>query len=309
MAMLPRAPGLVARARGFATVAVRMTAAPVLGPALTEGVGVVESAAEGLKKGDLVFARGLGGTWGDAAAVQVDPGNLTKLPEGTEPLAGATFGAAATAYRLTVGLAPGGAVVHLGAEGPVGQAVAQLCAARGCHALSFVSAEVPDPEEAVDVLKNLGATAAAPAAFAAAPAFRELVKAVGAPSLMLVDASTMDMKCVDAILAAAKGGVAAGRKAVEAADPRDVRDAKTVQYLHSALAAGGKVCTYGGPGLASVGATAVEAAGPDMEAFAEAGLGLTVFAERHTTATLPKALHAANGAVRKHAFRTPLWVA
>ena len=80
--MLPRGLATAARARGLATVAVRMTAAPVLGPALTEGIGVVEAAGGGLEKGDLVFARGLGGTWGDAAAVQVDPGNLTKLPEG-----------------------------------------------------------------------------------------------------------------------------------------------------------------------------------------------------------------------------------
>jgi len=225
-------------ARRLATISVSMRGAPIFGPSLTEGVGEVAEAGSGFAKGDVVFATGVSGAWSaPGAPLAADAACTVKLPPGTSAWQGAHFAAVATATGLLAPVNAGDAVLHLGAEGAVGQLVAQLCAARGAFALSLVGADVPDPEDAVDVLKNLGAHASVPAHFASAPAFRALVAALPAkPKLFLIDASSLDAPAVDALFAAAGKGVAAGRKAVDGADARDVRDVRRPAWLFSGSA-------------------------------------------------------------------------
>ena len=60
-----------------------MRGAPVRGPVLTDGVGVVERGGHGFNAGDLVHARGLRGTWADRAPLEADATRVVKLPPAT----------------------------------------------------------------------------------------------------------------------------------------------------------------------------------------------------------------------------------
>ena len=154
---------LAARAasrRSLATL--RLVSAPIRGPEMAGAAGVVEQAEGDLAKGDLVFAPTLRCAWGDAATVTVDAKALVKVPPSVPPAQAAHLGAAAAAAALLDGAVAGDVVLHLGGEGAVGQVAAQLCAARGVSLVSLVGADVADAEDAVEVLKNLGAVCAAP---------------------------------------------------------------------------------------------------------------------------------------------------
>ena len=134
-----------------------MRGAPVRGQVLTDGVGVVERGGHGFNAGDLVHARGLRGTWADRAPLEADATRVVKLPPATPVArAAASFAAAATAYGLLRDVDAGDVVIHLGAEGAVGQCVAQICGARGAKALGLVSGDVLDPEDAVDAGEGVG---------------------------------------------------------------------------------------------------------------------------------------------------------
>ena len=304
---------LAARAasrRSLATL--RLVSAPIKGPEMAGAAGVVEQAEGDLAKGDLVFAPTLRCAWGDAATVKVDAKALVKVPPSVPPAQAAHLGAAAAAAALLDGAVAGDVVLHLGGEGAVGQVAAQLCAARGVSLVSLVGADVADAEDAVEVLKNLGAVCAAPAAFARTPTFRGVVADLGAPSLLLVDAANIDAPAVNALLDAE--GAAARRGALAAAHAVDVRDAKLLAACAALLAPGAKVVAYDsttGPisGADAFDGGAVDAKAAAAAADAVASHGVAVLSEAHTTATLPRALHVANGAVYKHAFRQPLWLA
>lgn len=298
------------RWRRLATV--RLVGAPIKGSSVTEGVGVVEGGGGAYEKGDLVYASKLSGSWGETGGVlTVDDGSLTKLPGAPSLASAAHLGAAATACSLLGSAVAGDVVVLVGGEGAVGQVAAQVAAARGVKLVSLVSPDVADAEDAVDVLKNLGATVAAPADFAASPTFRSVVADLGTPSLLLVEGSKFDAQSVDGLLAAAAQGTAKGRVAVEAADPVDVRDAKLLQTCAALLSPGAKILCYDATtgGLPALGAETLETTDVSAAAAALADLDLTVLSEAHSTATLPRALHLANGAVYKHAYRQPVWLA
>jgi NADPH:quinone reductase-like Zn-dependent oxidoreductase len=134
--------------------------------------GVVEQAEGDLAKGDLVFAPTLRCAWGDAATVTVDAKALVKVPPSVPHAQAAHLGAAAAAAALLDGAVAGDVVLHLGGEGAVGQVAAQLCAARGVSLVSLVGADVADAEDAVEVLKNLGAACAGAAKESVIPNFK-----------------------------------------------------------------------------------------------------------------------------------------
>ena len=307
------------------TLSVEMRGAAIRGPVLTDGVGVVERGGHGFNAGDLVHARGLRGTWADRAPLEADATRVVKLPPATPVArAAASFAAAATAYGLLRDVDAGDVVIHLGAEGAVGQCVAQICGARGAKALGLVSGDVLDPEDAVDVLKNLGAVAAAPARFARDPACRALVADLleAAPSdtaTLLVDCERIDVAAVNEVLRAAAHGAGAGRAAMASADARDVRDAKLLRTCAALCGAEATVHAHGAaPEQLLVGGARafhldqfLDGASGEMAAVvaAVAKADATVFSEAHSDATLPHALHGLDGTVAKHAYRQPVWLA
>ena len=102
-----RRPAAAARPRGrggrrpLATVPVAMRGAPIRGPALTEGAGVVAEAAGAFSRGDLVFAAGVRGAWGDAEPVACDENRTVKLPAATPLADRPADGSAMRASRCT----------------------------------------------------------------------------------------------------------------------------------------------------------------------------------------------------------------
>lgn len=308
--------------RGMASVSLRMTGAPITGPVLTEGVGYVEASDDKhLAVGDRVFATKLRGAWGgEDERVAADSARCFKVPGDAPTARVANLASAVTAYKLLSGVEAGSVVLHLGGEGPVGQLVAQIGATREVHVVSLVSPHVLDPEAAVDVIKNLGAAAAAPASFATTATFRSVVRGFGDVARVLVDVSGMDVIGANACLLGAAKSTSAGRKAVADAHPADVRDAKVIQTLKALAADGAYLHTYGGRDGDSH-LLAVDARPFDFDKFASGspefqavvdevcGADLVVISEAHATHQLPRALHVANGAVHKHAYRAPLWLA
>lgn len=218
-------------------IALRMVASPV---ASNEGVGIVEAvgsqAAEVFAKEDLAYSAAVGEL---KSLAKIEASRAVKLPAGVPAEVGAFFASACTAYRILATTTAGDVVVHLGGQTAVGQCLAQLAAARGVQLVSLVSADVPAADDAVDLLKNLGAFAAAPAAYALDAAFRKLIRDLGAPRLLVVDVSRSDVAAVNTILDAAKLSYSKAKAALEEAHAYDKLEAKLVYTLTETIAAEG----------------------------------------------------------------------
>ncbi|KAJ8599039.1 hypothetical protein CTAYLR_007688 [Chrysophaeum taylorii] len=304
-------------------VAVRMLASPVTAT-LQEGVGVVEAvgdrAASLFKKDDLAFSPKFSGL---KSVAKVDASRAVKIPTAVPAELGAFFARACTAYRLLASTAPGDVVLHCGAEGAVGQCLAQLAAARDVTLISLVSS-VPYVDEAVDLLKNIGATVAAPAYYSQDGGFRSVVADLGKPSLVILDVSAMDVKAVNTILQAATKPFSIAKAVLEDADAADKRDAHLVATLVETIAAPtAKLVTHDSRPDDSVLLNATpfsidewfEAApaddkGQTVAAVADAAAAdaLKVWVEAYDTATLPRALELRDRGVYVHPFRQPVWV-
>lgn len=297
-------------------VSLRLVASPL---ASVDGVGIVEKAGPSTQfaANDLAYTA----LSQLKSVANVDAAKALKLPANTPVEFGAFFASACTAYRLLAGTKEGDVVVHAGGEGAVGQCLAQLAALRGVHLVSLVSSDVP-AKDAVDLLKNLGARVAAPAAYAQAPAFREVVADLGKPMMVVVELDRVDVPAVSSILAAVKKGYKHSKPVLTDADPTDKRDAKLITTLLETVAPPGvKFVTYGGTGATFENASAFsfrawleKADKKDVDdavnylATAAIDGNLRVFAESYTTGTLARAPDTVHGCYR-HPFRQPLWLA
>lgn len=298
-------------------VSLRVVASPL---ASVDGVGIVEKAGAETRfaANDLAYAAL---TEGLKSVANVEAAKTLKLPPNTPVEFGAFLASACTAYRLLAGTKEGDVVVHAGGEGAVGQCLAQLAALRGVHLVSLVSSDVP-AQDAIDLLKNLGARVAAPAAFAQTPTFREVVADLGKPVMVVVDLCRVDVPAVASILAAVKKGYKHSKPTLTDADPIDKRDAKLITTLLETVAPPGvKFVTYGGTGATFDNAVSfrfpdwLESADQkdlddavDYLATAAIDGNLRVFAESYTTGTLSRAPDVIHGCYR-HPFRQPLWLA
>lgn len=154
-------------------------------------------------------------------------------------------------------------MIHAGGESAVGHCLAQLAvrevisglsarafcfvyqAARGVTLISLVSADVPSTDDAVELLKNIGATIAVPAPYVRDSAFRKVMSDIDAPRLVIMDMSRTDVLAVNSIFGAAKVRFSTAKAALESAHQFDKRDAKLVTTLLETIAApGAKLVTH-----------------------------------------------------------------
>lgn len=161
-----------------------------LGGAGSEGVGVVEalgSGVAGLRAGDRVLVHGAGvGAWSQRALVPA--ANVCTLRKGLTAEQGASLTPVCAALRMLAdaghGLKAGDVVLHVGAPGAVGMAVAQLGAARGLRVVTIIG-NAPASAEAIATLKEHGSYMAVTDAYARSAAFRKLLADLPVPRLAL----------------------------------------------------------------------------------------------------------------------------
>jgi len=285
-----------------------------------EAVG--EAARARFAKEDLAFSSQVGGL---KSVAKVDAKSAVKLPGRFPEVTGAFLAEACAAYRLLASTTAGDVVIHSGGESAVGQCLAQLAALRGVSLVSLVSRSTPSPDDAVELLKNIGATVAAPADYVFDASFRKVMADLGPPSLVLLDASNVDLAAVASVLDASTRGFSAAKAALENAHPADRRDAKLVTTLLETIAhpAAKRVLHDARPGdatLPSFDAFDVRdwlAAADDAQlaetvanvADAAAADHLRVWVEAYTTDTVPRALDLQSAGLYKHAYRQPVWLA
>lgn len=152
----------------------------------SEGAGVVEKVGSGVKgvaAGDRVVVAGLGmGTW--AARGIFSEGHVFALAKTTPFENAATLSSVVAASLLLGDARSGDVVVHAGAPGSVGLALAQIAASRGIKLIAVLT-NGPDVDVSVALLKEHGALAAVTSDYARTAVFRRLLSDLPKPSLAL----------------------------------------------------------------------------------------------------------------------------
>lgn len=304
-------------------VALKMMAARVTA-SMSEGVGVVEAAGgeSSFAKDDIVYSRQFSGV---KSVAKIDGKSAVKIPEKVPHEMSAFLAQACAAYRMLASTAEGDVVVNFGGETAVGQCLAQFAKKRGVTLVSLTSPEIPSPDDAVDHLKNIGAHVSMPSPYCRHPHMREIIQDVGKAKLVLIDASAMDVKAINAIFSAfgKKKKFSKAKDALVDSHHADLRDAKLMSEIaHNMAEPGAQFISYDArPGdellkgttkfsldeWFSSGAGDLQEA---IDAVTDAALKdeLRVWVEAYNSGTLFRAIELRDSGVMRHAFREPIWV-
>mmetsp|Transcript_14144 Transcript_14144/g.18906 ORF Transcript_14144/g.18906 Transcript_14144/m.18906 type:complete len:328 (-) Transcript_14144:376-1359(-) len=306
----------------FATLAprdvnIRVQAAALEGA--VGGFGIVESCGSkvnGLNTNDKVYIKKISKKAMLEPSVAIESDLCMKLPSEIRPEVGALFGAACAADRLLASSVAGDTVIHLGGDSALGQCLAQFARQRNIQLISLVSPEVPEYEQTIELLKNLGALLAAPLDYALTPAFRQIIaQDLDLASLLIIDMTYIDSQAVNTILAATNNGsISSIRSVLQTADPRDIHDAKRINALVAASTPGAAFYTYSANSATPIRGSApffpedALAHADTIQRVSQATDSLAVFVEAYDASTIETAHMRISSGVYKHPYRTPLFV-